>query len=248
MNHAIKAFIEEKGPELVRKNLYRNFVVHCCNLFEFGVIGPAFVHLAISRMQRHLVDHNLPASNQWHSNRLAWMIENKMNPALNARKDFSGLFKSDLKNEEDSPIIMEDPPSSPDVLIISEDLKEEDGEEEEEDDVDDDNDDEEEDEEEACKDWKLPWIHSTEVDIPTALLPSCFSSWEESRQLTLSFLFGPSSWGFWTLPIFFWLFFTRFQTSPRGKRLPKKNNEFSCYSPWKPITATCQKRTRLTSG
>ncbi|XP_059089799.1 polycomb protein suz12-B-like [Tigriopus californicus] len=132
MNHAIKAFIDEKGPELVRKNLYRNFVVHCCNLFEFGVIGPAFVHLAISRMQRHLADHNLPASNQWHSNRLAWMIENQMNPSLNARKDFSGLFKSDLKNEVDPPIIMEDPPSSPDVLIISEDLK--DDEEEEEDD------------------------------------------------------------------------------------------------------------------
>ena len=39
MNLALKMFIEEKGKELLEKNLYRNFVVHVCNLFEFGVLG-----------------------------------------------------------------------------------------------------------------------------------------------------------------------------------------------------------------
>ena len=32
-------FIEEKGKDILEKNLYKNFVIHVCNLFEFGVIS-----------------------------------------------------------------------------------------------------------------------------------------------------------------------------------------------------------------
>jgi polycomb protein SUZ12 len=32
-------FIEEKGFELIGKNLYKNFVLHLCNLFDFGLLS-----------------------------------------------------------------------------------------------------------------------------------------------------------------------------------------------------------------
>jgi len=40
MSMALEMFIEEKGNEIFEKNLFRNFVLHVCNLFEFGVINP----------------------------------------------------------------------------------------------------------------------------------------------------------------------------------------------------------------
>ena len=51
MNLALRTFIDEHALHIAERNLFRNFVVHCCNLFEFGVIGPAYVHAAIARMQ-----------------------------------------------------------------------------------------------------------------------------------------------------------------------------------------------------
>ena len=58
MNLALKMFIEEKGRELLEKNLYRNFVLHVCNLHEFGVLGPGHVFTAITRMQKFLTERN----------------------------------------------------------------------------------------------------------------------------------------------------------------------------------------------
>ena len=58
MNLALKMFIDEKGKELLEKNLYRNFVLHVCNLFEFGVLGPGHVFTAITRMQKFLSERN----------------------------------------------------------------------------------------------------------------------------------------------------------------------------------------------
>jgi hypothetical protein len=32
-------FIEEKGFEIIEKKLYKNFVLHLCNLFDFGLLN-----------------------------------------------------------------------------------------------------------------------------------------------------------------------------------------------------------------
>jgi polycomb protein SUZ12 len=42
----ISMFLECHGIELLQKNLYRNFVLHMCSLFDFGLISPAqmFAH------------------------------------------------------------------------------------------------------------------------------------------------------------------------------------------------------------
>ena len=37
---AIKMFIDENGKELIAKGLYKNYLLHISNLFEFGVLAP----------------------------------------------------------------------------------------------------------------------------------------------------------------------------------------------------------------
>merc|ERR1719193_1355976 len=51
MPQALTMFIEENGHLLIQKGVYRNFILHLVNLFEFGVVGPAHVFTAISRLQ-----------------------------------------------------------------------------------------------------------------------------------------------------------------------------------------------------
>jgi len=41
---AIKMFIEENGIELIAKGLYKNYLLHISNLFEFGVLAPGKYH------------------------------------------------------------------------------------------------------------------------------------------------------------------------------------------------------------
>ena len=100
MTNALKMFIEEKGREVLAKGLYRNFVLHVCNLFEFGVLGPGHVFTAIHRMQKFVVDKDHTFTD-WPSQDSHWREFPKIpeNPQLqksnkNVRKDFSGIFKS----------------------------------------------------------------------------------------------------------------------------------------------------------
>ena len=39
---AIKMFIDEHGQELITKGLYKNYLLHISNLFEFGVLPPGY--------------------------------------------------------------------------------------------------------------------------------------------------------------------------------------------------------------
>ena len=98
MKMALKTFIEERGEELVGKNLYRNFVLHCCNLLECGVIGPAGVHTAITRLQTFIQEHALSLE-RWRAQRRLWCEKNPesvvaVSVPKTERKDFSGLFKT----------------------------------------------------------------------------------------------------------------------------------------------------------
>lgn len=44
-------FLETRGQELLKKNLYRNFVLHLCNMFDFGLISPVTVYTTVQRLQ-----------------------------------------------------------------------------------------------------------------------------------------------------------------------------------------------------
>lgn len=47
-------FIDLKGKELLKKNLYKNFVMHMCNLSDFGLVSPEVQYKTIQKLQRLL--------------------------------------------------------------------------------------------------------------------------------------------------------------------------------------------------
>jgi len=92
MSLALRAFIGQHGRELVERGLYRNFVLHCCNLFEFGVISPALVFSAVASVQDMMGEEaEIAGLQRWRGHRAAWMDRNGLK---DGRKDFSGLFPS----------------------------------------------------------------------------------------------------------------------------------------------------------
>ncbi|XP_046433852.1 polycomb protein suz12-B isoform X1 [Neodiprion pinetum] len=48
---ACQMFLETKGKELLMKNLYRNFVLHMCSLFDFGLVSPVILYQTIQKLQ-----------------------------------------------------------------------------------------------------------------------------------------------------------------------------------------------------
>ncbi|XP_055529889.1 polycomb protein suz12 isoform X2 [Wyeomyia smithii] len=53
---ALEMFIECRGRELLKKNLYRNFVLHMSSMFDFGLVSPEVMQKAIRKMQKLLYD------------------------------------------------------------------------------------------------------------------------------------------------------------------------------------------------
>lgn len=51
---ACEMFVEMKGREVLAKNLYRNFVVHMCSLFDYGLVSSEAFHKAVQKLQRSL--------------------------------------------------------------------------------------------------------------------------------------------------------------------------------------------------
>lgn len=48
---ACEMFVEMKGREILSKNLYRNFVLHLCSLFNFGLLSPENAFKIIQKLQ-----------------------------------------------------------------------------------------------------------------------------------------------------------------------------------------------------
>ena len=113
---ALKMFIEEKGKELVEKRLYRNFLLHCCNMHEYNVLSPGQVFTAMTQIQRFILENNL----QHHlvhwkdQTQKAFDQKGQQNLTLDTinveqitaeqispncqRNDFSGIFKKEGKS------------------------------------------------------------------------------------------------------------------------------------------------------
>lgn len=47
---ACNLFLECNGKELLRRNLYRNFVLHLCNMFDFGLLSGLAVYATLQRL------------------------------------------------------------------------------------------------------------------------------------------------------------------------------------------------------
>lgn len=96
---ALKKFIEEKGDEIVRKNLYRNFSLHLINLYEFGIIGSAHVFTAQSKMQEFIRNRSLHNDINWGgklgeklATALSFKEDKKPHLPKTPRTNFAGYF------------------------------------------------------------------------------------------------------------------------------------------------------------
>lgn len=90
MPQALTMFLDSRGKDLIQKNLFRNFCLHLVNLFEFGVIGPAHVFTAVSKLQELVLSFGLQHD-------LSWGGHAVLREVLNAskkqqRKNFAGIF------------------------------------------------------------------------------------------------------------------------------------------------------------
>jgi len=101
---ALKKFIEEKGEEIVRKNLYRNFSLHLINLYEFGIIGSAHVFTAQSRMQEFIRNRSLHNDINWGgklgeklATALSFKEDKKPQLPKTPRTNFAGYFPNQAK-------------------------------------------------------------------------------------------------------------------------------------------------------
>lgn len=55
---ACDMFLDERGQELLKKNLYKNFVLHLCNLFDYGLLSADVLYKTIQKSQRILSAYN----------------------------------------------------------------------------------------------------------------------------------------------------------------------------------------------
>lgn len=51
---ACEMFLEMNGKELLQKNLYKNFLLHLCNFFDYGLISPETLYKTVQKLQRIL--------------------------------------------------------------------------------------------------------------------------------------------------------------------------------------------------
>lgn len=59
---ACQMFVQHKGKEVLLKNLYKNFVVHMCSLFDFGLVSAVCLYTTIQKLQE-LVGETGPIRN-----------------------------------------------------------------------------------------------------------------------------------------------------------------------------------------
>lgn len=48
---ACQMFVQHKGKELLMKNLYKNFVLHMCSLFDFGLVSAVCLYTTLQKLQ-----------------------------------------------------------------------------------------------------------------------------------------------------------------------------------------------------
>lgn len=52
---AIKSFVQQRGVEILRKNLYRNCLIHMTNLLDYHLITPKVLWKSVQILQQHLL-------------------------------------------------------------------------------------------------------------------------------------------------------------------------------------------------
>lgn len=48
---ACEMFLDANGHEIIRKNIYRNFILHMCSLFDYGLVSPEALYKTVQKLQ-----------------------------------------------------------------------------------------------------------------------------------------------------------------------------------------------------
>lgn len=48
---ACEMFLDTNGHDIVRRNIYRNFILHMCSLFDYGLVSPETVYKIVQKLQ-----------------------------------------------------------------------------------------------------------------------------------------------------------------------------------------------------
>ncbi|KAL1517773.1 hypothetical protein ABEB36_001496 [Hypothenemus hampei] len=86
---ACQMFVQQKGKELLLKNLYRNFVLHLTSLFDFGLISAVCLYTTLQKLQLMVGETNA-LRNVLKNSREAQMDTfnfNKINPLMSPLAD-----------------------------------------------------------------------------------------------------------------------------------------------------------------
>jgi len=59
---ACDKFVEYQGKELIRKNLYRNFILHLTNLFDFGLLSPLAFYKTVQLLHVQMKENDTAGS------------------------------------------------------------------------------------------------------------------------------------------------------------------------------------------
>ncbi|KAJ1529653.1 hypothetical protein ONE63_006416 [Megalurothrips usitatus] len=125
---ACSKFLEKKGKELLDKNLYRNFVVHMCSLFDYGLISPVAFYQTIQQLHEMVNDvHAKLMQSSWEAQKEHWIksgAKEKQNtpshfkaqaptgisadPSIRRKLYSPGSFKSESPSRHKAPQQVED--------------------------------------------------------------------------------------------------------------------------------------------
>lgn len=56
MPFACESFVDTHGKDILQKNLYRNFILHLCNMFDFGLLSTTQFKTIVQRIQATQTD------------------------------------------------------------------------------------------------------------------------------------------------------------------------------------------------
>lgn len=75
---ACKMFLDSKGHELIAKNLYRNFVLHMCSLFDFGLVSPVTLYNIVDRLHKMMKDKEIDEMQKsWQAQHEHWVTHGR---------------------------------------------------------------------------------------------------------------------------------------------------------------------------
>lgn len=99
---ACEMFLEANGHEIIRRNIYRNFILHMCSLFDYGLVSPETVYKIVQKLQSIISKYTegQEMMSKQRETQLKYWLD------IGIHKQDEQKLKSPQKNSVESPVIM----------------------------------------------------------------------------------------------------------------------------------------------